>query len=109
MSFFALLVYMDFVLPIKPSLSQLTSFLTFTFLILSPLVGDEQVVAWDWWLPGMKPQHSVTSISPVSSEVSLSYASSVFPAEYCTKIFMQVYIQRFSWSTCSTSTYSSVF
>jgi len=40
--YFALLAYTAFALPIKLPLSQLTSFLTFTLLILSPIpLGGE--------------------------------------------------------------------
>jgi len=47
--FFALLAHAAFALPVQLPLSQPTSFLTFTRLILSPIplkAGSEQVVAW---------------------------------------------------------------
>jgi len=47
---FALLVFMTFALPIELSLSQPMSFLTFTFLILSPVPLGESERAAVWWL-----------------------------------------------------------
>jgi len=52
-AYFALLPCTAFALPVKLSLSQPTSFLTFTLLILSPIPrwGSEQVVVW-WLVAG---------------------------------------------------------